>query len=179
MKWTLVLLPFLLQTAHAVSVDDCPSRIHVELGRMTVTQSEDNVLGELDQSGIEDEKKDAVKGLMAQLPQATYTMDFSYERGASGRCTYKNMNVTGTQEKAVLYTQGGKNILKVQTTAAALGILVRAYITVQEVTTDGLYLAETDPGLAIAVPRSLYKNYSAGGPLVFVGKVKDLTVDVP
>lgn len=178
MKWIIALLPFLMQTTHAVTVNDCPAKIQVTFDKLDVLRSEQKVVAALNGTGIiEAEKISAVKALLPQLKNSTFKLDFRFKDGARGRCTYENMNAAGSQEKAVLYTKKGSDTLLVQTTVADQGILLRAYIPIQEVTTDGLYLAELDSSLAIAVPRHGYVNYGVGGPLIFIGKVSELNVD--
>lgn len=178
MKWIIVLLPFLMQTAHAVTVNDCPAKIQVTIDKLEILKSEQKVVAALNDTGIiEDKKISAVKALLPQLQNASFKLDFRFKKGASGRCTYENMNATGSQEKAVLYTKKGSDTLLVQTTVADQGILLRAYIPIQEVTTDSLYLAELDSSLALAVPRHGYVSYGEGGPLIFIGKISELNVD--
>ena len=65
-----------------------------------------------------------------------------------------------------------------QTLIGPRGILGRVYANVDSISVDEVTLADSDASFALAIPRDPYDSYSAGGPLVFIGKVKDLELIV-
>lgn len=59
-----------------------------------------------------------------------------------------------------------------------MGIRIRVYAEVDSISPKEVELSDAGKGLALAIPRGPYKDYSVGGPLVFVGNAKSVTTSV-
>jgi hypothetical protein len=169
----------LSQTSFAVDTKDCPANLSVSYKDLSVTKSVEEVLEELTESQgqyYRDELGKELGQVFQKLrPISQVNRHFLLESTKKGRCRYQR---DVEFEKAEIYTQKGKTNLLVQTELGPRGILLRTYARVEILRPTGLVLSKANPGLALAVPRSPYKDYSAGGPLVFIGKVGEFKTSV-
>ncbi len=162
-------------TALAVNVKDCPANLRVQYSDLYVSKTIEAVIEEVtvgDDTKIANEVEEAFKNV-TRVNNVSEMMNLS--KAQKGRCTYENGK---DNEKAELYTSKGRTQLLVQTNLGPRGFLLRVYAGVDGVKPTGLTLAKSRPGLALAIPRSGYDDYSYGGPLAFIGKVEKFEVSV-
>lgn len=165
--------------AFAVSVKNCPEQLRFIYGEVEVTRSLEYVLEEalLGQYEEDDPFVLAIKAAYAHAePQGFVTRTFNLVRAKNGRCSYYTKG--HSNERIVLLSSKGKDRLMLQTLIGPRGILGRVYATIDSLSVDEVTLSASDAGFALAIPRDPYDSYSAGGPLVFIGKVKDLELSV-
>lgn len=175
MKWILLLSPFFAANAFAVSVKECPAQIELRYTDFQVTSSLEKIFEELGGiEALEEEEMQAVRIAVDNVKRSDrIERKFALEKGKSGRCVYSSSDDI---ERAEIYTTRGQDMLWVQTNVGPRGILLRVYAKLDSVRKDKISLETESPGMALAIPRWPYENYRAGGPLVFIGRVKSLTV---
>lgn len=165
---------FLLLVSNAFAIDtkNCPSRLTIHAEGLAVSQTEKFVV---DHSGLEDYEDDVrlVKSAYSTLKNTREVVrSFPLSRRGSGRCIYEANR--RSQEKIEVYTKRGRDQLFLQAGLGnAKGILVRVYANLDRFTSNDVVVSEPN-GMAMAIPRSIYKDYSAGGELVFVGNATDI-----
>ena len=179
MKFVLLIGSLFAANAFAVSVKDCPERLKFTYGDVKVTRSVDYVLKE---AMVSDEDPNdpyvlAIKAAYAHAePRGYVSRTFDLIRAKNGRCSYYIKG--NSDERIVLLSSNGKDRVMLQSLIGPRGILGRVYATVDSLSVDEVTLADSDAGFALAIPRDPYDSYTAGGPLVFIGKVKDLELTV-
>jgi len=166
---TLVLVSFVAVSAFAVSIEDCPENIKVTVSGIEITNSVKNVLKEYDV----DEKPDQEKAIRKAFENASETesvkRDFERTLAKDGRCTYSDKEEKDSLEKIEIYTTKGQDKLMMQTEIGPRGILLRVYANLTAISADDVAL-EDKVGIALAIPRYPYESYTAGGPLIYIGK---------
>lgn len=175
MKLSLLALLFALPLqSHAVETKMCPPKLGLQVAGFQITKSLRQVAQEASVYSDDRESLEALattgKNIMAAK---TIERDFILIEAKNGRCIY-SIPRTPTQwtiEKIELYTTQGKNILYFQTHIGPKGILLRTYSNF-ELTPGQVTLTPGKVGIAVAIPRSNYDTYDAGGALVFVGNAQ-------
>lgn len=166
---------FVNSTAGAVATSQCPQRILIDMKDFKVTRSLQYILANDlygDPTGSEYEK--VKQGLKNVAIHRGVQRLWSITQRENGRCVYTDGK---SYEKAELYTTNGNSVLMIQTDLGPNGVMLRVYASVMSVTPGGIQFSRTSsPGLSLAVPRSSYGHYSAGGPLVFIGQVNTFSV---
>ena len=169
------LLLLLSANAFAIQTRNCPARLTVTFSDLQLNRTLGQVIDE-NASEHEDEiAKITAAFLSVQGTRAvTRAMDMNVAR--NGRCVYRPAAGRRSEEKIELYTKDGKDQLLVQSDIAAGGALLRVYAQIETLGPTRIKLFDRHAGMALAIPRHPYNSYSAGGSLIFVGKVRNITV---
>lgn len=161
----------------AVTVKDCPKKLTVGYADVYVQKTLQYVYDHANLSAQNGDEKEiaSVTKAFNNLGTKKTVVSLPLTRAKNGRCEYYNKGQSN-REQIVLYSSKGKDIIMVDApTLGERGELVRVYGTIIDMSANGLEVSKK-AGLALAVPRTPYKDYSAGGDLVFIGQVRDLTV---
>lgn len=178
---TLIALSLILSTsAFAIDTKNCPGRIAVKLGGFKVTRTPDQVIKAMDGGfGLIDQlQAEGIKYSMKVLRMNEGVNEyFTLKQASNGKCVYLNSSAKDSQQKAEIYTSQGVNRMYVQSQIGPRGIMLRTYFQVLSVRPDQVQLTETPAVLALAVPRSPYTSYDAGGPLANVGQAMNFGIE--
>jgi len=185
MKWIVVLASSLFAVnAFAVNTKSCPNRLTVSYQNVKLNVSLEDLQSEMGIVGENEEQMKAVENAYNIVDLETpKTVKFDLESAKDGRCTYRRLG-DDSIEKIELYTfrkkDGKQDMLMLQTLTGddTRGILARVYAKLDSVMKSQITVKDAKVGLALAIPRYPYTDYSAGGDLKFIGKVKDLEVTV-
>lgn len=166
----------LLVSAPALAVQTrlCPGKLTVSFAGLELTRTLGQVIDERNTVDEAELAKLTAAYLNTQGTRAvTRAMDLDSAR--NGRCIYRPTTVRETEEKIELYTKNSKDLMMVQTDIAPGGALLRVYSQILSLSNARVTLSDRDAGLALAIPRHPYDTYSAGGELIFIGKVRNIT----
>lgn len=167
-------------SAFAVRVADCPASIQVESSGLRLNRSLQRILGEAAYSGnpadLEPEVTEAITQSINTIAHtAGVTRAWPLKKAKNGLCRYET-GERGDIEEAELYTQNGRDKLMVQTRIGPRGILLRYDATVAAISKTEVRLVANIGNMALAVPRHPYESYQAGGRLIFIGNIANLSV---
>jgi len=166
----LFLSSFVAVSAFAVSVEDCPENIKVTVSGIEITSTVKNVLKEYGVEGTPEQEKAIRKAFANASDTESVKRDFDLEpKPKNGRCVYSDKEDRDSLEKIEIYTTNDQDKLYMQTEIGPRGILLRSYADIKAIAADDVAL-EDKVGVALAIPRYPYESYTAGGPLIFVGK---------
>lgn len=173
MKLKIMILSMLILgavTSHAVTTADCPQSLKIQISEFQVIKTSEQIVKELVDGGYGSDPRemDAVTTtLFNVLTQKKIERSWKLIKSGNGKCTYQNAQAI---EKADVYSSNGKNIFMAQFSMGPRGTLLRVYAQIASLQPQGIALDLKSAGLALAIPRSNYETYSAGGPLIFFGK---------
>ena len=175
MKNLFLLFVLLISTAEAVTVSKCPDTLSVKVSGISVDKSLDDIFSDesflnWNSDEVSEEYSNAIeKAYNKAVATTEVERKFSLKQKRHGRCSYQHEN-TRSNEKIEIYTKGRKDVFYLQIDLESDGILLRNYGKVDLLSLTAVELSPT--GTALAIPRSNYTNFSAGGPLVFIGKAE-------
>lgn len=172
-----LLSTLLVSAAQAVTVSKCPATLGVKVSGITLNKSLDDVFSDenfLDQNSDElsDEFSNGIE-VAYNNAQATSEVErkFALKQKRNGRCSYRSEDER-SNEKIEIYTKARKDVFYLQSDLNSRGILLRNYGKVDLLSLTAVELSST--GTALAIPRSNYTDYRAGGPIVFIGKAESV-----
>lgn len=165
-----LVLALLLTTpysAFAVTTAYCPRGLGIRVSQVSITKNLPTILRELASPSFP-EQNAAVQQSISNLANQPFIQGiFPLVQAKDGRCLYQTPNLAGG--KIELYTERGVNTLYLQVPIGPRGILLRSYMHF-DLQPGRVVLAATPAGIALAIPRYDYTDYSAGGPLIFIGQ---------
>lgn len=167
----LLLLSF---NAFAVQTRNCPAKLTVTYSDLVINRTLGQVIDERG-TDIEAEIGKLTAAYLSTQGTRALTRSMNMSAARNGRCVYRPENARDTEEKIELYTKGGKDQLMIQTDIAPGGALLRLYAQILGLTPQKVTLSKRPAGMALAIPRHPYDSYSAGGDLLFIGEVRNIT----
>jgi len=84
--------------------------------------------------------------------------------------------VSKSVEKIEVFSNEGKNKIYIQANIGPRGLLLRVYAEIESMNTNDIKLSNVPSSMALAIPRYPYQTYSAGGELLFFGKVRTFNI---
>lgn len=179
----LVTVALLGSNAGAVSTRECPAGLEVAFRQVDLAPIERIWELYAEQSSmtsrdLDDEEKQILVEVAAKINSLGEVRgEWKRTEAKNGKCSYKSDAFTGVQ----IYSRNGKDLLlmeleldAVRAGSSTKRVVLRVYASLLKMSPTEIQVGPVQ-GLAIGVPRSGYQSYSAGGPLVFIGKVRDFS----
>ncbi len=164
---------FTAQT-YAVNTANCPPNISLNYSQIKLGKTSEEVIKEIYN---ESDGPKVFAGILETFEKLKLTEQvartFNLSSKRNGQCKYSGKNM----ERVWVYTKKGKDQLYLQTEIGPRGTLLRTYAQVISLSPTEITLSETG-GVSLAIPRTPYTSYCAGGPLVFVGKAFQIGASV-
>ena len=149
--------------ALAVRVANCPKSIVFTATKFNINKTLNDVKKDVN----DDEEFDGAKVAYGYLKKnPVITVAYKLRSAASGKCEYGAND--GLEDRIVLWSEGGKDRFFAQKTIGPRGTMVRLYAGLVNYSTTKLELSDYASAM-LAVPRSPYTSYSAGGAMIPVG----------
>lgn len=166
-----------VSSAFAVRTAECPKSISITASRFNITRTLADLKKQLNDSGDYDNEEFApIASAYSMLKNSpTITVAYDLSSAKNGRCEYSTKDQH--EDRITLWTEGGEDRVFAQKTIAPRGVMVRLYAKVKLYSKNALQLADS-ASVTLAIPRTPYTSYSAGGPLVSIGWANQLTSSV-
>lgn len=180
MKFILLLGSMLSFSAFAVPVKNCPSVLTFAYSDVRLkTTAAELIKSYADGLPLEEEEIEAINQTFKNIEGTVkVSRTFELKKAKNGRCAYRGPN-KGSNEKIEIYSKGGQDYAILQTDIGPRGILARLYAKLDKLSEESVELkGNSYAGLSLAIPRYPYEDYDAGGNLIFIGSVRDLSLIV-
>lgn len=187
MKKTLFTFILVLFTsnAFAVKVADCPTAIKFKYSDVSLS-SIDKIYEiyaynqAMDVKDIEEDDKVILQEVVKKINTlGLVSGEWPRTKASNGRCAYSAGGFDGVE----IYTTKGKDTLLAEIELDAVKneygtkfVVVRVYAKIEALSSNSIQVA-ANQGLAIGIPRGGYERYDAGGPLIFIGKIRDFSAE--
>jgi hypothetical protein len=177
----LILGALTAQAASAVTTANCPGSVKIEFTQVSLNRSAEQVIQELEQTQyLDEDDKDNVRAAVENVRTLGDTVRLlALDSAKSGRCAYghNRHNFDGAE----IYTKKDANGVKtdrllVEVPVGPKGAVLRLYGIVETFSKTEVKIKSGRASVALALPRTPYGHYSAGGPVIFVGNVNQIAV---
>lgn len=181
-----------ITSVRAVTVRQCPEKLTFTVSGVTEKADKNAALKDFTQLNLAtatlQEKYEDKEYLAAEMAYETLkdssslgvfsSRTFSIKRRENGVCRYLSNENPDGEEKIEIYTKEGKDRIYLQTFYGPRGSLLRTYAALSSLEPTSITVEAGPYGVALAVPRSPYTSYYAGGPLGFIATAEKVEVSV-